>query len=136
MRHKRSLPATAAAAVLLLTLSACSGGSDTGQPANSSASPSPAVSPAETTAPSPTADTSSEVLKGTGVYNGQIDNHSIEIETADGADSFELGLGTEDIPETLTEGQKVTFEYTERSVDGDGSLKQRILSKLAPADSK
>jgi hypothetical protein len=136
MRQQRLLPATAAAAVLMLALTACSGNNSAG-PGKSSASPVPSVTAAESTAPSepsPSPTSETEVMKGTGIYVGQIDNHSVEIETEDGPTSFELGIGTENAPERLHTDDHVIFEYVEKTLESDGSLKQRILSKLSLED--
>ncbi|OBZ11970.1 hypothetical protein A8L34_16790 [Bacillus sp. FJAT-27264] len=133
MRQKRLFPATAAAAVLLMALTACSG-NNSAQPADNSATPVPTVTPAESNEPTPSPSAEADAIKGTGIYNGQIDNHSVEIETKDGATSFELGLGTENVPETLNEGDSVVFEYVERTVGGDESVKQHILLKLSLAN--
>ncbi|MDT3425107.1 hypothetical protein J2Z22_000620 [Paenibacillus forsythiae] len=73
-------------------------------------------------------------MKGTGVYNGQIDSHSVEIQTGEGPVAFELGAGMESIPETLNEQDKVAFEYVEIAASGDASLKQRVLTKLAASE--
>ncbi|MFC3749179.1 hypothetical protein [Paenibacillus sp. GCM10012306] len=133
MRQKRIFPATAAAAVLLVALTACSG-NNSAQSAESSATPVPTVIPVESTEPTTSPSEEAGAIKGTGIYNGQIDNHSVEIETKEGATSFELGLGTENVPASLNEGDSVVFEYVDKTVEGDESLKQHILLKLSLAD--
>ncbi|MNB87751.1 hypothetical protein D3C75_347550 [compost metagenome] len=97
-------------------------------------SASPAAPSAEpSAAPSQSAPVESAPISGSGVYNGQIDSHSVEIETKDGPVAFELGEGLENVPDTLNEEDKVVFEYVDRAVPGDGALKQHVLTKLAKA---
>lgn len=75
-----------------------------------------------------------QVIRGTGTYIGQIDNHSVEIETEEGPTAFELGAGTEDVPEGLEMDDHVLIEYVEKAVEGDPSVVQRILSRLEKAE--
>lgn len=56
------------------------------------------------------------VITETGIYNGQADPHTIEIETAEGPTAFQLTIEARDDVEALTEGEEVTYMYTE---DGD-----------------
>lgn len=137
MKSQRKLPVLAAIAVLMLAITACGGNTPAEAPGEPSptASPSPAES-AASPSPSPAAQPSSspaeesQVIQGTGIYVGQIDNHSVEIKTEEGATSFELGTGLEEAPEALSMDDPVVFEYVERSVEGDSSVLQRVLSKL------
>ncbi|MBY9080419.1 hypothetical protein KIH86_07070 [Paenibacillus sp. HN-1] len=98
-------------------------------PSASAAAPSAEPS----AAPGQSAPAESAPISGTGVYNGQIDSHSIEIETKDGPVAFELGEGLENVPDTLNEEDKIVFEYVDRAVPGDATLKQHVLTKLAKA---
>ncbi len=137
MKSQRKLPVMAAIAVLMLAITACGGNTPAGAPGEPSpaASPSPAGSTASPS-PSPTAQPSSspaeetQAIQGTGIYVGQIDNHSVEIKTDEGATSFELGIGLEKAPEALSMDDPVVFEYVERGVEGDSSVLQRVLTKL------
>ncbi|KGE18513.1 hypothetical protein [Paenibacillus wynnii] len=143
MKHSHSLPAMAAVAVLMLALTACGGNTPAAAPgesnnpaetATASASPSPV--PTESVSPIASATPENEqplLIKGTGIYVGQIDNHSVEIKTEEGSTAFELGEGTETAPETLNMDDPVVFEFVEKSVPGDDTLKQRVLSKLSLA---
>lgn len=153
MKHQHALPAMAAAAVLMLALTACGGNNPAEAPGNSnlatesptatvSSTPEPTISPSPTPSPSPSpvptesASTTApngdtQTKKGTGIYVGQIDNHSVEIKTEEGSTAFELGAGTEGVPDSLNMDDPVTFEYVEKSVPGDNTVKQRILSKLS-----
>jgi len=57
-----------------------------------------------------------DLITETGIYNGQADPHTIEIETADGPLAFQLTMEARDDIDALTEGGEVTYTYTE---DGD-----------------
>lgn len=136
MRQNRSLPAVAAVAVLMLTLTACGGNTPADAPGEPSATvaPSPVVS---TTPPSPSPEAAEEaqVISGSGIYVGQIDNHSIEITTEEGPTAFELGTVPDSVLEELEMDDPVVFEYVEKSVEGDAAVYQRVLSRLAKEDS-
>lgn len=152
MRQLHSLPAITAVAALMLALTACVGNDPAQTPGEPTATTSPApteststVPPTESTSttaptesastqpPSPSPSAESQVIKGTGVYVGQIDNHSIEIETEEGPTAFELGAGTESVLEGLSMDDPVVFEYVEKAIEGDASVKQRVISKLSLA---
>lgn len=132
MRSHHSLPAVAAVAVLMLTLTACGGNTPVQAPGEPAAvvSPSPADS---TAAPIPSKEPAeeSQIIRGSGSYVGQIDSHSVEIETGEGPTAFELGLGIEDALQNLETDDPVVFEYVEKPVEGDPSAVQRVLSKLS-----
>ncbi|WP_238653271.1 hypothetical protein [Paenibacillus piscarius] len=141
MRTQRSLPAMTAITALLLTLTACGGN---GLP-QAYGEPSPAASgaPVETTAapsaspvpqPGPSAASEAQSIQGSGIYVGQMDNHSVEIETEEGPTAFELGAGTENAPDSLEMDDPVVFVYTEQTVGDDPDVTQRILSRLVKAD--
>ncbi|QUL56683.1 hypothetical protein KDC22_09465 [Paenibacillus tritici] len=143
MRPQRTLPAMAAIAVLLFTLTACGGNSPAEAPGESSAGQSSV--PVQTEAvpiassvlkPSPSAAGEAQLIQGSGIYVGQIDNHSVEIETEEGPTAFELGTGVEDAPELLEMDDPVVFAYVEKVVGTDPVVIQRILSSLAKADSE
>lgn len=148
MKQQRSLSAIAAVAVFGLVLTACGGNTPAAAPITATATATSSPAPTEsaiiaspspvateppvtvTAAPSPSPNEEGKVIKGTGNYVGQIDNHSVEIDTAEGATAFELGAGTESAPDTLNTDDPVAFEYVEKAVAGDATLKQRILTKL------
>lgn len=141
MRPQRSLPAIAAAAVLMLVLSACGGNHPAEAPGEPSASPSPApvVStatpiPSPALPPTPSSAAEAQIIQGSGVYIGQIDNHSVEIETEEGPTAFELGVGTEDAPDLLEMDDAVVFAYVEKVVGSDVTAVQRVLSSLSKAE--
>lgn len=133
MRSQHSLPAVAAVAVLMLALTAC--GSNT--PVNTPGEPTAVVSPTaeSTTSPAPSKEPAEEaqVIQGSGKYVGQIDSHSVEIETEEGPTAFELGSDTEQSLQNLEMDDPVVFEYVEQPVEGDPSVVQRVLSKLSKA---
>ena len=56
------------------------------------------------------------LMTETGIYNGQADPHTIEIETDEGPTAFQLTMEARDDIEALIEGEEVTYTYTE---DGD-----------------
>lgn len=134
MRLQRSIPAIAAVAVLVLAITACGGKTPAEAPGEPSATASPSVTE-NVAAPSPTSDAAEEAqtIQGTGTYVGQIDNHSVEIETEEGPTAFELGAGTENAPEALEMNDPVYMEYVEKAVEGDPTVVQRVLSKLVKA---
>lgn len=57
-----------------------------------------------------------DLITETGIYNGQADPHTIEIETDEGPLAFQLTMDARDDIDALTEGGEVTYTYTE---DGD-----------------
>lgn len=62
------------------------------------------------------ANSTGELITKTGIYNGQADPHTIEIETEEGPLAFQLTMEARDDIDALTEGGEVTYTYTE---DGD-----------------
>ena len=50
-------------------------------------------------------------VKAKGIYNGQADPHTIEVETKDGPTAYQLTLEARDDIEDLIEGQEVTYVY-------------------------
>ncbi|MEK5033588.1 hypothetical protein MKY96_19195 [Paenibacillus sp. FSL R7-0302] len=142
MRLKRTLPAMAASAVLMLTLTACGGNSPAEAPGASSSAGSSGI-PVQTEVvplaspvlkPGPSAAAESEKIQGSGTYVGQMDPHSVEIVTEEGPTAFELGAGTEDAPELLEMDDTVVFTYVEKIVGKDPKVIQRILSSLSKTD--
>ena|SRR5690625_2700189 len=64
-----------------------------------------------------------ELITETGIYNGQADPHTIEIETDEGPLAFQLTMDARDDIDALTEGGEVTYKYTE---DGDNRTIESI----------
>ncbi len=54
-----------------------------------------------------------EKIKATGIYNGQADPHTIEVETEDGPKAYQLTLEARDDIEALVEGKEVTYVYSD-----------------------
>lgn len=54
-----------------------------------------------------------EKIKATGIYNGQADPHTIEVETEDGPKAYQLTLEARDDIEALIEGKEVTYVYSD-----------------------
>ncbi|WP_368653278.1 hypothetical protein AB4Y30_16525 [Ornithinibacillus sp. 4-3] len=52
-----------------------------------------------------------ELITETGIYNGQQDPHTIEIETAEGPTAFQLTMEARDNVEQLVVGEEVIYEY-------------------------
>lgn len=130
----------AAAAVLMLALTACGGNQPAEAPGEPSAVPSPvpptstaAAVPSPVHSPAPSAGAEAQIIHGSGVYVGQIDNHSVEIETEEGPTAFELGAGTENAPEELEMNDAVVFAYEEKAAGSDPAVVQRVLSSLSKA---
>ncbi|WP_020619119.1 hypothetical protein [Paenibacillus daejeonensis] len=73
-------------------------------------------------------------IEGVGIYKGQIDNNSIEIETENGPEAFRLGEGMDELVNELEDDARVAYTYEEHPIEGDDSLKQLVLTKLELAD--
>lgn len=142
---RNKLVALTTAAVLLLAVTACSGEQPAAEPP---VDPNPVeegvqepVQPAEPNPEEgekqepvkpgdPEEGQSTETKQGTGTYVGQIDNHSVEIETEDGPTAFRLGDHMNEAIAGLQGNEEVAFEYFEEPVEGDEGLKQFILTKI------
>jgi len=75
-----------------------------------------------------------ELKEGYGVYIGRIDPHSVEIEVGGTPMVFQLGEGTADAVEALDENDPVRFRYTERTLEGDETLKVLTITGIARAE--
>lgn len=79
-----------------------------------------------TAQPDATPDTGSDnsgnsaVKTGTGTYTGQIDSHSIEIETDNGPQVFQITDEFTDTLNNLESDADVKFEYTEKILESAG----------------
>jgi hypothetical protein len=108
-------------------MSACSkNGDNTASPSSSQAT----ASPTETSSPSAAPVSADETKQGKGEYTGQADPHTVEIKTESGSASYQLGEGTEDVVTGLKSGDTVSFEYTEKALEGDNAGTQLILTKI------
>ncbi len=111
--------------VAVLALSACGTKpqtNNTPQGANQPQTQQPQATPEQVAEP--------QVKKGTGVYNGAADPHTVEIEINGEAQSFQLGEGLDTVIAGLKEGDPVAFEYNEKAVEGDATAKQLTLTKI------
>ncbi|EXX89675.1 hypothetical protein BG53_14515 [Paenibacillus darwinianus] len=76
-------------------------------------------------------DASGIVLEGTGTYTGQIDSHSVEIDTAEGPQAFQIDDKLAEVVSGLEMDAKVAFEYTEKEIDNGGEkVKQLWLADI------
>ncbi|MGK9251314.1 hypothetical protein [Paenibacillus humicus] len=131
-------------AVLMLMLAGCGAGNSEGA-AGGEASPAPEASPVVSASASPTPAPSAEPSvaptaaplpeqaehRKYGLYNGAADPHTVEIQSDGQPQSYQLGEGVG--TEGIDEGSEVFFIYKEQPVEGDASVKQLVLTKLAKA---
>ncbi|AGA57650.1 hypothetical protein Theco_1501 [Thermobacillus composti KWC4] len=75
-----------------------------------------------------------ELREGSGIYIGQIDPHSIEIEVDGTPVVFQLGEGVADVLEGINPNDPVQFKYTEQPVEGDDTLKVLTITELSRAE--
>jgi hypothetical protein len=78
--------------------------------------------------------TQAELREGSGVYIGQIDPHSIEIEAGGTPIVFQLGEGVADALDGVNPNDPVKFKYTEQPVEGDDTLKVLTITELVRAE--
>ena len=74
------------------------------------------------------------IREGHGVYIGQVDPHSVEIEVGGTPVVFQLGEGAADALAGIIPNDPVRFHYTEKPVEGDASLKVLTITDLARAE--
>jgi len=74
------------------------------------------------------------IREGHGVYIGQVDSHSVEIEVGGTPVVFQLGEGVADALAGLKTNDPVRFKYKEEPVEGDESLKVLTITELARAE--
>lgn len=102
-------------------------GNETAQNGNNGA----ANNGASDTMPAPEED---KLIQATGKYVGQIDPHSVEIETDGQPVAYQLAEGLDLVIETLNPDDAVEFEYVEQPIEGDDSIVQRIIMHIARAN--
>ncbi|WP_169086493.1 hypothetical protein [Paenibacillus sp. PL91] len=154
-KRRRSKKAVAAGAVLLavmLATSACSGtnanNENKGNEQQGTIEEGPAVSelPEESgvlepdvSTPEPTEapannggieEPADPVKVSEGTYSGLSDSHSIEIETATGTIPMQITEEQKSTIEALPDQAKVKFEYKEKAIEGEATLKQNWLVKI------
>ncbi|CAI6079117.1 hypothetical protein [Cohnella sp. JJ-181] len=97
------------------------------------ASPSSSAQPEGSAAASPTATPSGEQQEkeSTGTYNGQIDNHSIEIESADGVRAYQIDDEISDKLSSWDDSIKVKFKYKINEIKGDNeTIEQYVITSI------
>jgi hypothetical protein len=121
-RNKTAMAMSVAVLTLVLMGTACSNNNNTD--ATPSATPSltanPSVAP-ETEGTAPLAQ------EGTGIYEGQIDNNSIEIKTETGPTAFQI---TPEIGEQVSSwepGTEVKYQFTEEGDNGEKLQRPSII---------
>ncbi|MCA1293603.1 hypothetical protein LBW89_11315 [Paenibacillus sp. alder61] len=127
IRHKKWL-ISALVAVLALSLAACSGKN------NAPEKTAPPANQADTDHAEPNrndSETSMEAKQGKGVWVGLIDNHSAEIQVDGSPEAFQLNQDVQELAAGLKPEESVEFEYVEEKVEGDDSLIQKTITKLA-----
>ncbi|MBJ6361433.1 hypothetical protein ACFOQM_09055 [Paenibacillus sp. GCM10012307] len=80
----------------------------------------------DSNASSPDKQEGQPLLSDQGIYNGLADSHTIEIETADGADSYQFDDKMMEKLNPLEEGDKVKFEYTEKAIQGSSETQKWV----------
>lgn len=140
---KNSAWAVAVLAMLLMG-SACSNdksGSDASPSASVSASASPSSTPdaspsaqpegSAPASPSATPAGEQEEKESTGTYNGQIDNHSIEIENAEGVRAYQIDDAISDKLSSWDDSIKVKFKYKINQIKGDNeTIEQYVITSI------
>jgi hypothetical protein len=133
-RRRQWLLVAALAATLALT--ACADNNETPQPANGNESAQNNGASNDTASDNGSdTDKAPDTIQGTGQYVGQIDTHSIEINGPEGPAAYQLAEGMEIVLETLQEGDNIAFEYYERAVEGDDTVKQLVLTSISKSAS-
>ncbi|WP_141505143.1 hypothetical protein [Paenibacillus luteus] len=90
--------------------------------------PEPSVAPTDNSGS--IEDPAAPVKVNEGTYSGQVDSHSIEVETAAGVIVLQVTDEQAGTIDALPDDAKVKFEYTEKAVEGDPSVKQNWLDKI------
>jgi len=149
-RNKKAATAGALLLAVMLATTACGGGNtNAGNETQGSATDGPIISqlPEDNgvidpgvASPEPTENTTNN--NGTiedpsapnkineGTYSGLSDSHSIEIETATGAIALQVTDEQKSTLEALPDDAKVKFEYSEKAIEGEATLKQNWLVKI------
>lgn len=145
---KNSAWAVAVLAMLLMG-TACSNdkeGSDASPSPSVSASASPASSPDASPSAQPDASASAspdaspsaaapsgavDEKESAGTYNGQIDNHSIEIESAEGVRAYQIDDEISDKLSSWDDGVKIKFKYKINEIKGDSeTIEQYVITSI------
>ncbi|RCX22504.1 hypothetical protein DFP94_10184 [Fontibacillus phaseoli] len=154
-RHKKLLTC-AAVAVLTLALTACGGNADnagnngnagnagntentgnTGNTENDGNAANPSspnnqndTGTGNTGTNQPDSENTSKTKQGTGTWVGLEDSHSAEIMMNGVPESFQLSESVQGTADGLNPDDAVNFEYEEKAIEGEASLKQKTITKL------
>lgn len=115
--NKTAMVMSVAVLTLVLMGTACNNNNNTDPSPSSSVTASPSTSPV-TEVPSPSA--SSEFHTATGEYGGQIDPHSIEINTDAGPIAYQISPEIGEKVSSWEPGTSVKYQFTEETLDVDG----------------
>ncbi|OMF38758.1 hypothetical protein BK133_00695 [Paenibacillus sp. FSL H8-0548] len=152
-KNKKAVTAGAVLLAVMLAASACGNSSNTnnaapGNDLQGTVDETPIVSqlPDESgvlepdvssPSPEPTTDNggaaeepAASVKVNEGTFSGLIDSHSIEVETAAGVIVLQVTDDQSGMVEALSDDAKIKFEYTEKAIEGDASIKQNWLVKI------
>ncbi|MEK0316594.1 hypothetical protein [Cohnella sp. 56] len=100
---------------------------------SSSPDATPSAQPEGSPSASPTADPADnqQEKEAVGTYNGQIDNHSIEIKSDDGVRAYQIDDAISDKLSDWDDGVKVKFKYTVNKIKGDNeTIEQYIITSI------
>lgn len=115
------------AAVLATGLTAC-GKSEADAPSSSPSTAAPSAGGTSSQSASP--ESVSETKQGVGEFIGLADAHTAEIKTESGTASYQLGEGADTAVSGMKSGDQVTFEYVEKTLEGDNAGTQLIITKI------
>lgn len=144
MNKSAKMASLASALLLTFALTACGQANapapEPGDvPPNSTQEPPADPAPTEETDPAEPADPADpdgeEVLSATGEYGGQADPHTIEVNVDGTPTSFQLAEGVEAQLDGLNEGDTISFDYVEQTIEGSDVPQLEIRSLHAGGDS-
>jgi len=123
-KHKKTALAMSAALLTLALMGTACSSNNNNANSSPSASPSSSASPSASVTPdtenvSPPA--SPELISATGKYVGLQDSHSIEIETEQGPEGFQVSPEVADKVDSWEGNTPVKFEYKVETLDVDGT---------------
>ncbi|RRJ67025.1 hypothetical protein EHV15_31945 [Paenibacillus oralis] len=119
--------------LLAISLAACSGKpANPGNPGNEG-NGSAGNQVQENNGSQTTPEQASETKQAVGTFVGLIDNHSVEIKLNGVPTAFQMDETLSAAAQEIAEGTAVEFEYVEKAIEGDPSVKQLVLTKLLAA---
>lgn len=78
----------------------------------------------------PDSEQTSDTKQGKGTWVGLEDSHSAEIMMNGVPESFQLSESVQGTADGLNSDDAVEFEYVEKAIEGEASLKQKTITKL------